>query len=121
MDITKLLAFAVEQGASDCHLSSGEPPRVRISGDLKKLDHPVLTQEQVHSMLFDIMNDSHRKDFEKTHDVDFSFSLGDLARFRVNVFMQQHGEAAVFRTIPEKILSLDELGMPRIMKEFCQR
>ncbi|MFB3122511.1 MAG: type IV pilus twitching motility protein PilT [Candidatus Binatia bacterium] len=121
MDITKLLAFAVEQGASDCHLSSGEPPRVRINGDLKKLDHHSLTQEQVHTMLFDIMNDAHRKAFEKTRDVDFSFSLGDVARFRVNVFMQQHGEAAVFRTIPEKILSLDELGMPRIMKEFCQR
>jgi len=121
MDITKLLAFAVEQGASDCHLSSGEAPRVRINGDMKKLEHPSLTQEQVHSMLFDIMNDGHRKAFEETRDVDFSFSLGDVARFRVNVFMQQHGEAAVFRTIPEKILSLEQLGMPQVMREFCQR
>jgi twitching motility protein PilT len=111
----------VEQAASDCHLSSGEPPLLRIQGDLKKLDRPVLTQEEVHSMLFDIMNDSQRKAFEETRDIDFSFEMGDVARFRVNVFMQQNGEAAVFRTIPEKILNLEQLGMPQVMKDLCQR
>ncbi|MCZ6562141.1 MAG: type IV pilus twitching motility protein PilT [Deltaproteobacteria bacterium] len=121
MDITQLLAFAVEQGASDCHLSSGEPPMLRIHGDLKKLDHPSLTQENVHTMVFDIMNDAQRKAFEETYDVDFSFEMGDVARFRVNLFMQRKGEAAVFRTIPTTILSLDQLGMPPIMKELCQR
>ena len=121
MDITQLLAFAVEQGASDCHLSSGEPPMLRIHGDLKKLDYPSLTQEDVHSMVFDIMNDAQRKAFEENHDVDFSFEMGDVARFRVNLFMQRKGEAAVFRTIPTTILSLDQLGMPPIMKELCQR
>ena len=121
MDITQLLAFAVEQGASDCHLSSGEPPMLRIHGDLKKLDHPSLTQEDVHAMVFDIMNDAQRKAFEENHDVDFSFEMGDVARFRVNLFMQRKGEAAVFRTIPTTILSLDQLGMPPILKELCQR
>ena len=121
MDITQLLAFAVEQGASDCHLSSGEPPMLRIHGDLKKLDHPSLTQEDVHTMVFDIMNDAQRKAFEETHDVDFSFEMGDVARFRVNLFMQRKGEAAVFRTIPTKVLSLEQLGMPPIMKTLCQR
>ncbi len=121
MDITQLLAFAVEQGASDCHLSSGEPPMLRIHGDLKKLDYPSLTQEDVHSMVFDIMNDAQRKAFEENHDVDFSFEMGDVARFRVNLFMQRKGEAAVFRTIPTKVLSLDQLGMPPILKELCQR
>lgn len=121
MDITQLLAFGVEQGASDCHLSSGEPPMLRIQGDLKKLDHPVLTKEDVHSMVYDIMDDAHRKAFEETHDVDFSFEMGDIARFRVNVFMQRKGEGAVFRTIPAKILTLEQLGMPRVMKELCQR
>ncbi len=121
MDITQLLAFAVEQGASDCHLSSGEPPMLRIHGDLKKLDYPLLTQEEVHAMVFDIMNDAQRKAFEETHDVDFSFEMGDVARFRVNLFMQRKGEAAVFRTIPTTILSLDQLGTPPIMKELCQR
>jgi twitching motility protein PilT len=94
---------------------------LRIQGDLKKLDRPVLTQEEVHSMLFDIMNDSQRKAFEETRDIDFSFEMGDVARFRVNVFMQQNGEAAVFRTIPEKILNLEQLGMPQVMKDLCKR
>ena len=121
MDITQLLAFAVEQGASDCHLSSGDPPMLRIHGDVKKLDHAALTQEQVHSMVYDIMSDSHRKLFEETRDVDFSFEMGDVARFRVNVFMQRKGEAAVFRTIPTKILTLDQLGMPSVMRELCRK
>ena len=120
MDITQLLAFGVEQKASDCHLSAGEPPMMRINGDLKKLDHPALTKENVHSMVYDIMNDAQRKIFEEHHECDFSFEMGDIARFRVNVFMQRKGEGAVFRTIPTKILTLDQLGMPKIMKELCQ-
>jgi twitching motility protein PilT len=121
MDITKLLAFGVEQGASDCHLSSGEPPMMRIHGDLKKLDHPALSQEEVHGMVYDIMNDALRKTFEATREVDFSFELGDIARFRVNVFMQRKGEGAVFRTIPSKILTLEQLGMPPILKQLCEK
>src|SRR3990172_355801 len=121
MDITQLLAFGVEQKASDCHLSSGEPPMLRINGDLKKLDHPSLTKEDVHSMVYDIMNDHQRKIFEEQHECDFSFEMGDIARFRVNVFMQGKGEGAVFRTIPTKILTLEQLGMPKIMKELCER
>jgi twitching motility protein PilT len=121
MDIAKLLAFGVEQGASDCHLSSGEPPMLRIHGDLKKLDYPALTQEEVHGMVYDIMNDALRKGFEATHEVDFSFELGDIARFRVNVFMQRKGEGAVFRTIPSKILTLEQLGMPAILKNLCEK
>jgi len=120
MDITQLLAFGVEQGASDCHLSSGEPPMLRINGDLKKLEHASLSREDVHAMIYDIMSDADRKAFEETHDVDFSFELGDVARFRVNVFMQRRGEGAVFRTIPAKILTLDQLGMPAVMKDLCR-
>src|SRR5262245_40075155 len=107
MDITQLLAFGVEQGASDCHLSAGEPPMIRINGDLKKLDNPPLTKEEVHALVFDIMNDAQRKTFEETHECDFSFEMGQVARFRVNVFRQRKGEGAVFRTIPTKILTLD--------------
>jgi twitching motility protein PilT len=102
MDITELLSFGVEQGASDCHLSAGEPPMIRINGDLKKLDYPLLTREQAHALIYDIMNDLQRKNFEEFHECDFSFELGEVARFRVNVFMQRKGEAAVFRTIPTK-------------------
>lgn len=121
MDITQLLAFGVEQGASDCHLSAGEPPMIRIHGDLKKLDHPSLTKEEVHALVYDIMNDAQRKAFEETHECDFSFEMGTVARFRVNVFMQRKGEGAVFRTIPTKILTLEQLEMPAIVKQMCEK
>jgi len=121
MDITQLLAFAVEQNASDCHLSSGEPPMLRVNGDLKKLEFPALSKEEVHALVYDIMNDTQRKTFEETHECDFSFEMGEVARFRVNVFMQRKGEGAVFRTIPTKILSLEELGMPPILKQLCEK
>jgi twitching motility protein PilT len=121
MDITQLLAFGVEQGASDCHLSAGEPPLIRIHGDLKKLDHPALTKEEVHALVYDIMNDAQRKAFEETHECDFSFEMGEVARFRVNVFMQRKGEGAVFRTIPTKILTLEQLEMPAILKQLCDK
>jgi twitching motility protein PilT len=121
MDITQLLAFGVEQGASDCHLSAGEPPMLRVHGDLKKLDGEVLSPDQVHALIFDIMNDSQRKTFQETLECDFSFALGETARFRVNVFMQRKGEAAVFRTIPTKVLTLEQLGMPPILKQLCEK
>lgn len=121
MDVTQLLAFGVEQGASDCHLSAGEPPMLRVHGDLKKLDHPSLSQEEVHNLVFDVMNDSQRKKFEETRECDFSFELGEIARFRVNVFMQRKGEAAVFRTIPTEIITLEKLGMPPILQQLCER
>jgi twitching motility protein PilT len=94
---------------------------VRIHGDLKKLDHPALTREEIHAMIYDIMNDNQRRLFEETHDVDFSFEMGDVARFRVNVFMQRKGEGAVFRTIPTKIQTLEQLGMPAILKNLCDK
>jgi len=121
MDITQLLSFGVEQGASDCHLSAGEPPMLRVHGDLKKLDHPVLTREQVHTMIYDMMNDHQRKVFEEHHECDFSFEIGDIARFRVNVFLQRRGEGAVFRTIPSKILTLEQLAMPPLLRQLCQK
>jgi twitching motility protein PilT len=121
MDITQLLTFAHREGASDVHLSSGEPPMVRMHGDMKRIEHPPLTPEQVHSMLFDIMSDAVRKTFQETNDADFSFELGDIARFRVNVLRTRRGEAAVFRTIPTKVMTLEELGMPPVMKELCEK
>ncbi|HSQ00656.1 MAG TPA: type IV pilus twitching motility protein PilT [Candidatus Dormibacteraeota bacterium] len=121
MDITELLTFAHRSGASDCHLTSAEPPRLRINGDMKKLDHPALSPEEVHNMVFDIMSDSLRRQFQETNDVDFSFELGDLARFRVNVFRGRRGEGAVFRTIPTKVMTVEDLGLPPILKEICDK
>ena len=94
---------------------------LRIHGDLKKLDHSSLTREEVHGMVYDIMNDAQRKTFEEDHECDFSFEMGDVARFRVNVYLQRKGEGAVFRTIPTTILTLEQLAMPKIMKDLCQR
>jgi twitching motility protein PilT len=121
MDITELLSFAHRSGASDVHLTSGEAPRVRINGDMKRLEHPALSAEEVHSLVFDIMSDGLRRHFQETNDVDFSFELGDLARFRVNVFRGRRGEGAVFRTIPTKVMTIEDLGLPPILKEICDK
>ncbi len=121
MDITELLTFAHREGASDVHLSAAEVPMVRISGDMKHVQHPPLSAEEVHRMVFDIMADAVRRTFEETNDADFSFELGDIARFRVNVFRTRRGDAAVFRTIPSKVLTLEELGLPPIMRDLCDR
>jgi len=121
MDMTQLLTFGVEQEASDCHISAGEPPLLRIHGELKKLDHPALSKEEVSGMIYDMMSDAHRRVFEETHECDFSFEMGDIARFRVNVFLQRRGLGAVFRTIPTLIQPLEALGMPPIMRQLCDR
>lgn len=121
MDISQLLSFGVKEGASDCHLSAGEPPMLRLHGDMKKVDMPPMTQEQVHSLVYDIMSDAQRKIFEENLECDFSFALGDISRFRVNVFLQNRGLAAVFRTIPTEILPLEKLGMPPIVRQLCDR
>jgi twitching motility protein PilT len=121
MDITQLLTFAQRQGASDVHLASCEPPMVRINGDIKKIEHAPLTSEEVHNMIFDIMSDLLRKTFQESNDVDFSFELGNIARFRVNAFRTRWGEAAVFRTIPTKVMTIEELGLPSLIRDLCDR
>jgi len=118
VDIAQLLAFAVKNNASDLHLSSGVPPIIRVDGDVKRINMPALKHKEVHSMVYDIMNDKQRKDFEEFLETDFSFEIPKLARFRVNAFNQNRGCAAVFRTIPSVILSLDDLGAPRIFKDM---
>ena len=118
VDIAQLLAFAVKNNASDLHLSSGVPPIIRVDGDIKRVNMPALKHKLVHSMLYDIMNDKQRKDFEEFFETDFSFEIPNLARFRVNAFNQNRGCSAVFRTIPSKILTLEDLGCPRIFKDI---
>jgi len=118
MDITELLAFGVKNGASDLHLSAGLPPMIRVDGDVRRINVPPLEHKQVHGMVYDIMNDKQRKDFEEFLETDFSFEIKGLARFRVNAFNQNRGAGAVFRTIPSKILSLEELNCPAIFKDI---
>ena len=112
MDITELLAFSVQNNASDLHLSTGTPPSIRVDGDVRKLNIPAFDAKDVNALVYDIMNDRQRKEYEENMEVDFSFEVPNLARFRVNAFNQNRGPSAVFRTIPSKILSLDDLGCP---------
>ena len=119
MDISDLLAFSVKNKASDLHLSAGLPPMIRVHGDVRKINVPTMDHTQVHDMVYDIMNDGQRKTYEETLECDFSFEIPNLARFRVNAFNHNRGSGAVFRTIPSKILTLDELNCPPIFKEIC--
>ncbi|HAF01453.1 MAG TPA: twitching motility protein PilT [Methylophilaceae bacterium] len=119
MDISDLLAFAVKNKASDLHLSAGLPPMIRVHGDVRKINVPAFDHSQVHDMVYDIMNDGQRKVYEETLECDFSFEIPNLARFRVNAFNQNRGAGAVFRTIPSKILTLEQLNAPAIFKEIA--
>jgi twitching motility protein PilT len=118
MDIGELLAFGVKNGCSDLHLSSGLPPMIRVDGDVRRVNVPPLDHKEVHDMVYDIMNDKNRKDYEEFLECDFSFEVPGLARFRVNAFNQNRGSAAVFRTIPSEILSLEQLGAPKSFEEI---
>ncbi len=120
MDITELLAFSVKNGASDLHLSAGLPPMIRVDGDVRRINVPPMEHKDVHSLVYDIMNDKQRKDYEEYLETDFSFEIKGLARFRVNAFNHNRGAGAVFRTIPSKILSLEDLGCPAIFKEITE-
>ena len=120
MDIAQLLAFAVKNGASDLHLSAGLPPMIRVDGDVRRINVPAMEHKQVHGMVYDIMNDKQRKDYEEFWETDFSFEIPGLARFRVNAFNHNRGAGAVFRTIPSKILTLEELGAPKIFESISE-
>ncbi len=119
MDITQLLAFSVKNKASDLHLSAGLPPMIRVHGDVRRINVESLDHKAVHAMVYDIMNDTQRKVFEEFLEIDFSFEIEGLARFRVNAFNHQRGAGAVFRTIPSKILTLEQLHAPKIFSDLA--
>ena len=121
MDITELLAFVVKNKASDLHLSAGLPPMIRVHGDIRRINLPPMEHKDVHSMMYDIMNDSQRKSYEENLECDFSFAVPGLARFRVNAFNQNRGAAAVMRTIPSKVLTLEELAAPKIFADIAKQ
>src|SRR5688500_5964533 len=121
MDIAELLAFVVKNKASDLHLSSGLPPMIRVHGDVRRINLPAMAHKDVHAMVYDIMNDGQRKFYEENLECDFSFAIPNLARFRVNAFVQQRGAAAVMRTIPSKILSLEDLKAPKIFADLADQ
>lgn len=121
MDITELLAFAVKQGASDMHLSAGLPPMIRVDGDVRRINLPSMEHKEVHSLVYEVMNDKQRKDFEELLETDFSFEIPGLSRFRVNAFNQNRGCGAVFRTIPSKVLTMEQLGMGNVFKDISMQ
>ncbi len=121
MDIAELLAFSVKNTASDLHLSAGLPPMLRVHGDMRRINLPAMDHKDVHSLVYDIMSDAQRKVFEENLEVDFSFEIPNLARFRVNAFNQDRGAAAVFRTIPSRVLTLEDLAAPKIFSELAMK
>ena len=121
MEITELLAFSVKNKASDLHLSAGLPPMIRVNGDVRRINLPPLEHKDVHAMVYDIMNDAQRKQYEESWECDFSFAVPNMARFRVNAFVQERGAGAVFRTIPSKVLTLEDLNCPKVFKEISNQ
>ena len=118
MDITELLAFSAKNGASDLHLSAGLPPMIRVDGDVRRINLPAMEHKEVHALIYDIMNDKQRKDFEEFFETDFSFEVPGVARFRVNAFNHNRGAGAVFRTIPSKVLTMEDLGMGKVFQKI---
>ncbi|HQU62275.1 MAG: type IV pilus twitching motility protein PilT [Nitrosomonas sp.] len=121
MNIVELLAFVVKNKASDLHLSAGMPPMIRVHGEVKRINLPEMEHKEVHAMVYDIMNDGQRKYYEENLECDFSFEVPNLARFRVNAFNTQRGAATVMRTIPSKVLTLEELNAPKIFAEIANQ
>src|SRR4026208_1976850 len=121
MDIAEHLAFVVKNKASDLHLSAGLPPMIRVHGDIRRINLPPMEHKDVHAMIYDIMNDGQRKFYEENLECDFSFAIPNLARFRVNAFVQQRGAGAVFRIIPSKILSLEDLKAPKSFGDIADQ
>lgn len=119
VDILELLKFTNSSGASDLHLNAGAPPMVRVNGVMKKIDVPDLLPEDIHRLIYDIMTDQERKRFEENWELDFSREIGSIGRFRVNVYYQNDGKAAVFRTIPSKILTMEDLHLPDVVEKLC--
>ncbi|HGF8803566.1 TPA: type IV pilus twitching motility protein PilT [Neisseria meningitidis] len=120
MQITDLLAFGAKNKASDLHLSSGISPMIRVHGDMRRINLPEMSAEEVGNMVTSVMNDHQRKIYQQNLEVDFSFELPNVARFRVNAFNIGRGPAAVFRTIPSTVLSLEELKAPSIFQKIAE-
>jgi twitching motility protein PilT len=118
MNIQELLTFSVKQKASDLHISAGLPPLIRVDGDIRRINVDDMDHKFVHGLIYDVMTDKQRKDYEEHMECDFSFEIPGLARFRVNAFVQNRGAGAVFRTIPSKIQAMDQLGMGDVFRKI---
>jgi len=120
-DLTALLGFAKDQGASDLHISAGMPPMLRLHGEMVKLELPALTREEAHAALYDILQDDQKRHFEEHRELDFALEIPGLSRFRANLLMQLRGDAAVFRLVPTQVKTLEQLGMPDVLRQLCEK
>jgi len=118
VNIQELLNFSVQQGSSDLHVTAGMPPLIRVDGDIRRINVDPMDHKEVHGLIYEIMNDKQRKDYEEFLESDFSFEIPGLARFRVNAFVQNRGAAAVFRTIPSEVLNMEQLGMGKVFEDI---
>jgi twitching motility protein PilT len=121
MDVNELLKFAVDNDASDLHISVGRPPIVRLHGDIETIEAPELTQDDVDAMVKTLCTEEQAEKYRENWDFDMSYTLPGVARFRVNLFRHTRGGGIVFRTIPEEILSLDKLGCPPIFRQIARQ
>jgi twitching motility protein PilT len=120
MDIAELLVYTIDNKASDLHLTVGLPPAVRIHGEVEAMNYPPLTREETHDLLYQIMNDRQKAQFEERLDIDFSLDFGDAGRFRCNAFMGHRGVGGVLRVIPSVIKSVEELGLPPVISRLAE-
>ena len=120
MDLTQLLAFAMQNNASDLHLSANNPPIIRVDGQLKRVKSDSLSSDEIRAMLYSVMSEEQRAVYEKDYEIDIAIAFGEKARFRVNAFTMRNGAAAVFRTIPSDIPTMEELNLPPVMRKFAE-
>jgi twitching motility protein PilT len=120
-DLTVLLSFAKDEGASDLHISPGLPPLLRLRGSMVRLEMKPLSHEETHDAIYDILNDEQKKLFEERLDLDFAMEISGVSRFRANIFRQQYGEAAVFRVIPSRVRTLEELCLPKVLQDLAMK
>lgn len=120
MDLTQLLAFTMQNDASDLHISAGSPPIIRVSGQMKRVKGEPLASDELRQMIYSVMTDDQRAEYEKNLEVDFAIAFGEKARFRVNAFNTRRGPAAVFRTIPTEVPTMEDLELPPVMRRFAE-
>ena len=121
LDIQTLLKATVDAGASDLHISAGMPPMIRLRGDMVRSQAPAQSNEEARAMLYTLMSEEQRREFEKSHDIDFAFEVPGLSRFRANIFEQRRGIGGVFRVIATKIRTLEELNTPAVLRDLVMR
>ncbi|HET6465770.1 MAG TPA: PilT/PilU family type 4a pilus ATPase, partial [Nitrospiria bacterium] len=120
-NLYQLLQTMIEKGASDLHITTGTPPQIRVDGDLVPLNTPPLTPAETKQLVYSVLTDAQKHKFEEENELDFSFGLKGLSRFRANVFMQRGAVASAIRTIPFKIMTFEELGLPPVVRELVKR